>query len=57
MIAQARLPDRLHCGGQRHPDETPLELSTRLLAEIRAQAPRMPTGRKPRPAAEQAPVG
>ena len=44
-------------GGQRQPGETPTELSARLLAEIRAIAPRMPTGRKPRPAAEQAPVG
>jgi 1-acyl-sn-glycerol-3-phosphate acyltransferase len=44
-------------GGQRQPGETPLELSTRLLAEIRAIAPRMPTGRKPRPASEQTPVG
>jgi 1-acyl-sn-glycerol-3-phosphate acyltransferase len=43
-------------GGQRQPGETPLELSTRLLAEIRAIAPRMPTGRKPRPAREQTPV-
>jgi 1-acyl-sn-glycerol-3-phosphate acyltransferase len=28
-------------GGQRRPDEAPNELSTRLLAEIRAQAPRV----------------
>jgi 1-acyl-sn-glycerol-3-phosphate acyltransferase len=44
-------------GGQRQPDETPTELSARLLAEIRADAPRMPTGRKPRPTADKAPVG
>jgi 1-acyl-sn-glycerol-3-phosphate acyltransferase len=31
-------------GGQRRPGETPNELSTRLLAEIRAQAPRMKAG-------------
>jgi 1-acyl-sn-glycerol-3-phosphate acyltransferase len=37
-------------GGQRQPDETPNELSSRLLAEIRAQAPRARAGRKTRPA-------
>jgi 1-acyl-sn-glycerol-3-phosphate acyltransferase len=37
-------------GGQRQPGETPNDLSARLLAEIRAQAPRVVAGRKPRPA-------
>ncbi len=44
-------------GGQRQPGEAPNELSARLLAEIRAQAPRVRAGRKPQLAAEQAPVG
>ena len=44
-------------GGQRQPGETPNELSARLLAEIRAEAPREHAGRKPRPTVEQAAVG
>ena len=38
-------------GGQRRPDESPIDLSARLLADLRTHAPNAPAGRKARRAA------